>query len=509
MISFVCQKCQQVIEIHESLFFFNKKNMKCLVELLELDTQQLKEIEDLCFQLGKNVFQRRNEKIQKEWVVVQNEGNKNLLSEKDPKNIKKKDNEIINEQITKEKERGNDKENDKKRQEEKKKRFTDLEKDFEEYFLELLEQREVTQNFVIDENKNQKQQELKTSLCKKLFNLISTQTKEDFPLCSDCTILWSKAINEKIKDKLRQKKVYHYFVDHFQTTSMVDDQALAQNIQQYDVEIDQILKEIEELTSCEEEIDQELIGIQERETTLAQLEKKYYQDFNNLQRLESSFQLSRKSLITKIKTAQSELDKLLSTSVFNGVFRIYFNDHFATINNLRIGKLDSVPVEIEEINAAFGLVTMLSFVLSKRVGFKSKKYILLPLGSFSKIHEIKKVNNKNNNKRDLTNIKDYKELYLTQDGFMKRIGSKKFNKAIVSFLDYIKELGAFVNKYNENFKMKYQIEIDQINGFLIKYSSNSLVEWTRALKYLLIDLKQLMYWCSCFRIQTIDSFHHF
>jgi beclin 1 len=88
------------------------------------------------------------------------------------------------------------------------------------------------------------------------------------------------------------------------------------------------------------------------------------------------------------RLACKQLDKLKKTNVFNDVFHIWHDGHFGTINNFRLGRLPSVPVQWDEINAAWGQTVLLLHTMALRLGFKFDRYRLVPYGSQSKLERL-------------------------------------------------------------------------------------------------------------------------
>jgi len=178
-----------------------------------------------------------------------------------------------------------------------------------------------------------------------------------------------------------------------------------------------------------------------------------------------------------------------STNVFDDAFHIYNDGHFGTINGLRLGRLTSVDVGWEEINAALGQCVLLLDVLTKRVKkFSLKGFELCPLGSCSEIHETKK-----GTKKSVHQMYGSKNLW----------GHSSCDKALECFLECISQFAKWIQTQDKKFKMRYQIqghEIgDQKTGIVsIRFSSNTLENWTQALKYMVINLKYLLAWVAGF-----------
>lgn len=91
------------------------------------------------------------------------------------------------------------------------------------------------------------------------------------------------------------------------------------------------------------------------------------------------------SLECQLAYTQSQLDKLRNTNVFNATFHIWHSGHFGTINNFKLGRLPSVPVEWSEINAAWGQTALLLAALARKINLIFEKYKLVPYGNHSYI----------------------------------------------------------------------------------------------------------------------------
>lgn len=87
-----------------------------------------------------------------------------------------------------------------------------------------------------------------------------------------------------------------------------------------------------------------------------------------------------------------------------------------------------MPVEWNEINAAWGQTALLLSCLAKKVGMEFQKYNLVPYGSYSYI----KV------------LADNKVLPLYGSGGFKMIFDTKFDMGMVAFLDCLQQFAAEV-----------------------------------------------------------------
>lgn len=91
------------------------------------------------------------------------------------------------------------------------------------------------------------------------------------------------------------------------------------------------------------------------------------------------------SLKCQFHYAQTQLEKLKKTNVFNATFHIWHSGHFGTINNFRLGRLPSAPVDWSEINAAWGQTALLLTALARKMNLTFQRFRLVPYGNHSYI----------------------------------------------------------------------------------------------------------------------------
>ena len=71
---------------------------------------------------------------------------------------------------------------------------------------------------------------------------------------------------------------------------------------------------------------------------------------------------------------------------------------------------------------------------------------------------------------------------------------RRYDHAMIAFLQCIKQIGDEAEALDRTFKLPYRIEKDLINNVSIKYQIYSTEEtWTRALKFMLTNLKFLIF----------------
>lgn len=189
-----------------------------------------------------------------------------------------------------------------------------------------------------------------------------------------------------------------------------------------------------------------------------------------------------------MRYAQAQLDKLKKTNVFNSTFHIWHKGHFGTINNFRLGRLPSVPVEWSEINAAWGQTVLLLHSLARKMNLTFERYRLVPYGNNSYLESL---------------TDKSKDLPLYGSGGFRFFWDTKFDQAMVGFLDCLQQFKEAVEKVDKRFCLPYRMEKGKIhdssgNGgaFSIKIQFNSEEQWTKALKFVLTNLKWGLAWVS-------------
>ncbi|PKI76675.1 hypothetical protein CRG98_002984 [Punica granatum] len=221
---------------------------------------------------------------------------------------------------------------------------------------------------------------------------------------------------------------------------------------------------IEETEKQYAEVTAELKELETKSNRFKELEGRYWHEFNNFQ-----FQLISHQLLKR-------------TNVLTDAFPIWHDGDFGTINNFRLGRLPKIPVEWDEINAAWGQACLLLHTMCQY--FQPKYRIkILPMGSYPRI-------------MDLSN--NTYELF----GPVNLFWSTRYDKAMTLYLTCLKDFADFSYlKDQENsippekcFKLPYKIENDKVKSYSITVSFNKQENWTKALKYTLWNLKWALYW---------------
>jgi len=199
----------------------------------------------------------------------------------------------------------------------------------------------------------------------------------------------------------------------------------------------------------------------------------------------------------ELKYVDGQLERLEKTNALNATFHIWHSGHFGTINTFRLGRLPAEPVDWSEINAAWGQTALLLNSLARRINFKYSNYQIVPFGNHSYI----KV------------LSDNSELPLYATGGFRLLWDTKFDAGMTAFLECLSQLQAAMLERpgKSGFALPYRMaERGKIEdphtgkAYSVKTQFNSEEQWTKALKFMLTNLKWALAWVSS---QTVLDSH--
>lgn len=327
------------------------------------------------------------------------------------------------------------------------------------------------------------------------FKMISQHTDIDHPLCVECP----EAILDSYDHQITQMEEANH---HYKEMSS----KLEQEVQEYqsgesklDAELEKLQKEEELLRTklLKTEENRKLIAHQmeeqrEREKRLKEEEEAYWRDFNEHQQKMLHFKDEQKSLQYQLHYTTEQLNRLKKTNVLNSAFHIWHNGHFGTINGLRLGRLQTVQVDWTEINAAWGQTAFLLSTLARHSGVTFEHYKLVPYGNQSFIEPL-------DGKK--------KTLPLYSSASFRIFTDTKFDLAMVAFLDCLNQLkGHIENNSKPHFMLPYKIDKDKIGDpakefYSVKTQFNTPERWTKALKFVLTNLRWALTWVAANSMQ--------
>ncbi len=314
-----------------------------------------------------------------------------------------------------------------------------------------------------------------------LFELISDRGELDHPLCEECADSMLENMSQQLKLAESEAQDYQRHLAALDAETEDDGaaEALERELTELLEEEAKLGKELEELREAQRQADQELLDQTAVRDRLEEEELKYWKEYSKHKRELLEADDDYKSLECRLRYSQGRLEKLKKMNVFNATFSIWHSGHFATINGFRLGRLPSVPVDWNEINAAWGQTAFLMHSLAKAMDMESfARYQIVPYGNYSYI----KV------------LSDGKVLPLYGAGGFRMIFDSKFDQAMVAFMDCLQQFAAEVERQG-GFSLPYDVDKGKIQDnntgqyFPVKLQFNSEDSWTKALRYMLTNLK--------------------
>ena len=313
----------------------------------------------------------------------------------------------------------------------------------------------------------------------------------DFPLCEDCTKDVEERLRGDIDGVVMETMAYERLLSE---SHRIQDTAVGNGRRDEIHESNERSQEEilnEELAMWQEKIEnvqlelknnvvEELRRVESIDKELAQIEEAYWHAFNALiLSLHEAADL-RDVLQLHMERSENEMEMLRQTNVLVDLFKISADGAFGTISGLRLGSIPESPVQWWEINAAWGQSVMLLDIIAKSLGmrFDSGSIVWEPYGSFPRV---------------LEEGKGVCELY----GPVNKILCIGFDRSQTLFVKCLKDVEVElcrrgVTRDGKAFQLKYPIEADRVGGYSIRYGLARDKAWTKALRYMLIDLNQCL-----------------
>ncbi|CAK8564606.1 unnamed protein product [Lathyrus sativus] len=321
------------------------------------------------------------------------------------------------------------------------------------------------------------------------FEIATTHTQVEQPLCLDCMRVLSDKLDKEVEDVNRDIEAYEACLKRLEgeAKDVLSEADFLKEKLKIEEEERRLEAAIEETERQNAEVNAERKELELKSSRFKELEERYWHEFNNFQFQLISHQEERDAILAKIEVSQAHLELLKKTNVLNDAFPISHDGEFGTINNFRLGRLPKIPVEWDEINAAWGQACLLLHTMCQYFRPKFQYRIkIIPMGSYPRIID---TNN--------TTLELFRSF-----GPVNLFWSTRYDRAMTFFLACLKDFAEFAkSKDQENnippekcFKLPYKIESDKVENYSITQSFNKQENWTKALKYTLCNLKWALYW---------------
>uniref|UniRef100_A0ACD5VPP5 Uncharacterized protein n=1 Tax=Avena sativa TaxID=4498 RepID=A0ACD5VPP5_AVESA len=323
------------------------------------------------------------------------------------------------------------------------------------------------------------------TVLKRAFEIASSQTQVEQPLCLECMRVLSDKMDKEIEDVNTDIKAYDVCLQRLEQESynILSETDFNKEKQKIEEEEKKLKAAIEEAEKQYSEVSSEMKDLETKSKKFEELEERYWHEFNSFQFQLTSHQEERDAVLAKIEVSQVHLELLKRTNVLNDAFYIYHDGVIGTINNFRLGRLPNVQVEWDEINAAWGQAALLLHTMAQYFPEFQYRIKIHPMGSYPRVTDI------NNNTYELF-------------GPVNLFWSTRFDKAMTWFLTCLQEFAEFAISldkennvpFDKSLKLPYKIDGDKVGSYTIFLSFNKLENWTKALKYMLCNLKWVLYW---------------
>jgi len=340
----------------------------------------------------------------------------------------------------------------------------------------------------------------------KLFEILTARSDVDHPICVECTEMLVEGLQKRLETTAKERDAYVSYLKKLQAEAPTTEELRAQEeaLEAAQKAESEALEELRRLEKEKATLDDEILDLEDESRRLDTEEEQFWRDRNAFAMKLTDFQNERDSINSKFDHDSRLLEKLQRSNVYNDTFCISHDGTFATINGLRLGRLSSKPVDWPEINAAWGHALLLLVTVADKLNYKWDGYEPQPMGSTSKIiryDHISPASSRLGSHRSSAPPpapkKHTLELYSSGDmplglTFMHR----KFDNAMVAFLELVRQLGAFVQQQTaaegSPLSLPYKIEGDKIGDVSIKLGIAQDDGWTKACKLTLTCCKFLL-----------------
>lgn len=345
----------------------------------------------------------------------------------------------------------------------------------------------------------------------------SKKTEETISACKECRELIAREIERQTREEEWERDSYLNFLQE------IDSETLDEDISSLRDELEARLKEeqnfhakLKDLSNRKRDAEKKLRSIELEHKEFGREENNFFKDFVEYEHKLHSFQEQHRISLEKESYATEELKKLEKRNVYQDTFFISTSEPIGTINGFRFGRLAEELVPWEEINAAWGEVTLLIYIIGRKLtDFEFKKFRPRPVGSRSFIDQI----NEGKHLQTLSNcLRQHNRITrlvrtsfafqltirfgsdaLGFDSWFWTFGKKQkntFDAGMVAFLQCLGQVCNHVAHRAPSIEIPYLIHNDKIGGYSIRMQSSSEELWTKALKFLLVDLNYILAWVS-------------
>ncbi|OVA01564.1 Beclin family [Macleaya cordata] len=184
------------------------------------------------------------------------------------------------------------------------------------------------------------------TVLKRAFDIATTQTQVEQPLCLECMRVLSDKLDKEVEDVNKDIKAYEACLQRLEgeTRDVMSESDFLREKLKIEEEERRLEAAIEETEKQCVEVNAELKELELKSKRFKDMEERYWHEFNNFQFQLTRHQEERDAILAKIEVSQAHLEFLKCTNVLNDAFTIWHDGEFGTINNFRLDRLPKIHV---------------------------------------------------------------------------------------------------------------------------------------------------------------------
>lgn len=343
------------------------------------------------------------------------------------------------------------------------------------------------------------------------FNILSSKSNIDYPVCQDCCDILIQRLQSEYDDAIKERDTYTQFLSRIEkqreVSSSGSPDVMTDKNESLRTERDSLFQELLQLEQQDEALDKEIAELEKKIEEKKRLEMEDLKRRNSHELEQLEFAREIQSLKNQYEFALNNLDKLRKVNIYNETFKISHEGPFGIINGLRIGGFEDIKVPWQEINAALGQIVLLLATIATKLKIKIEGYKLQPMGSVSKISKFQE------EEQEWVTY----EAYSSENFKLGKLFRKEtsFDRAMECLLEIVQKMAIWLsrsgstgngengNEDNDELELPYVMHKDKINGISVKlFGGRPNIEWTTAMKFLLTNAKWLLAFSSSRLVQS-------
>lgn len=164
-----------------------------------------------------------------------------------------------------------------------------------------------------------------------MFDILSDQSDVNHPLCEECADFVIDQMDHQLRILEDECRDYHDFLESLEKSKncqVIEEEEkaielLKNQVSELKLEEGTLLKELKEIEDDKKEVENKIEKQMEDLKRMNLEENKYWLEYNNLKRTLFECDDEQQSVDNQLRYAQTNLDRLKRTNVFNATFHIW------------------------------------------------------------------------------------------------------------------------------------------------------------------------------------------